>query len=100
MFAVIKTGGKQYKVAKDDIFSVEKIDGEVGSDVVFDEVLMVDDKIGAPRLKGAKVTAEVINQTRDDKIIIFKKNRRKGYRRKQGHRQYITVVKIKDIVAA
>lgn len=97
MFAVIKTGGKQYKVAKDDVILIEKIDGEVGSTVTFDHVLAVGEKIGTPTVTGAKVSAKVVKQTRDDTIIVFKKKRRQNYRRKNGHRQYISIVKITDI---
>lgn len=102
MFAVIKSGGKQYKVAKDSIFRVEKLEGDSGSEIIFDEVLMLGngDKeaiIGSPLVKGAKVTAEIINQAREDKIIVFKKKRRQHYRRTQGHRQYMTHLKVKDI---
>ena len=97
MFAIFKTGGKQYKVQKDDVLAVEKLDAE--KEVVFDEVLMAGDKVGAPVVAGAKVKAEVLSQTRGDKVIVFKKKRRHNYRRKQGHRQYLTVIKITDIVA-
>ena len=101
MFAVIKTGGKQYKVAKDDVIEVEKIDLEAGKAVEFGEVLMLSDggkvEVGAPFLVGAKVSAEVVKQTRGDKIIVFKKKRRKNYRRKKGHRQDLTVLKITAI---
>lgn len=100
MYAVIKTGGKQYKVTNNDIIKVEKLPALAGSEVEFDEVLMIDDKIGTPLIKGAKVVAEVLEQKRADKILVFKKKRRKGYRRTQGHRQYQTVIKIKNIVAA
>ena len=103
MFAVIKTGGKQYKVAKDDIIIVEKLDAETGKKVSFDEVLMcgseADVKIGEPTVKGAKVSGEVIEQRKGDKVIIFKKKRRQTYRRKKGHRQNETVVKITAIKA-
>ena len=101
MFAVIKTGGKQYKVAKDDVIEVEKIDLEAGKAVELGEVLMLSDggtvEVGAPFLAGAKVSAEVVEQTRGDKIIVFKKKRRKNYRRKAGHRQDLTVLKITGI---
>ena len=97
MFAIFKTGGKQYKVQKDDILTVEKLDAE--KEVVFDEVLMAGDKVGAPVVSGAKVKAEVLSQVRGEKVIVFKKKRRHNYRRKQGHRQYLTVIKITDIVA-
>ena len=97
MFAVIKTGGKQYKVAKDDTIVVEKLNAEIGSTLTFDNVLALDEKIGTPTIAGAKVSAKVIKQTRDDTVIVFKKKRRQGYRRKNGHRQYISIVKITDI---
>ena len=104
MYAVIKTGGKQYRVAKDDYLRIEKLEAEVGSTIEFDQVLLVcgdgaEPKVGAPLLDGAKVTAEVVEQTRGPKIVIFKKRRRKNFRRRTGHRQYLTVVKIADIAA-
>ena len=97
MFAVIKTGGKQYRVSKDDVIAIEKLDGDAGATIVFDEVLMLDDQVGAPRVEGAQVTAEVVRQFRDEKKIIFKKRRRKHYRRRNGHRQHLTLVKITDM---
>lgn len=104
MYAVVKTGGKQYKVQKDDVIRVEKLDAEAGKSVTLDEVLMVNDgkksTIGAPLVSGAKVTAEVLEQTRGEKVIVFKKKRRQNYRRKKGHRQDLTVLRIKDIKAA
>ena len=103
MFAVIKTGGKQYKVAKDDIIIVEKLDAEAGKKVSFDDVLLAgkagDIKVGEPLLKGAKVEAEVLEQRKAAKVIVFKKKRRQTYRRKRGHRQNETVVKITSIKA-
>ncbi len=104
MFAIIRTGGKQYKVSKDDQITVEKIDAEAGKKIEIEDVLMVSDgkktTIGTPAVKGAKVVAEIVEQTRGDKIIVFKKKRRQNYRRKKGHRQNLTVLKIKDIKAA
>ena len=100
MFAVIKTGGKQYKVAKDDLIVVEKLPGEAGSTITLDQVLMVGEKIGAPVVAGAAVSATVVEQTRGDKIIVFKKKRRQTYRRKNGHRQDLTVLRITDIAGA
>ncbi len=97
MFAVIKTGGKQYRVTKDDVIAIEKLDGDTGATIVFDEVLMLGDEVGAPRVVNAQVTAEVVRQLRDDKKIIFKKRRRKHYRRRNGHRQHLTLVKITDM---
>lgn len=103
MFAVIKTGGKQYKVAKDDVITVERLTAEAGDAVELADVLMVggDDglTVGAPTVSGASVKAEVVKQTRGDKIIVFKKKRRQNYRRKKGHRQDLTVLKVTDIVA-
>ena len=102
MYAVIKTGGKQYRVAPDDVLSVEKITGETGDIVQFNEVLLVasdkDVSLGAPLVSGASVAAEVVEQGRARKIIVFKKKRRKGYRRTQGHRQHLTKVKITEIL--
>lgn len=104
MFAVIKTGGKQYKVAENDVILVEKIEAEAGSEVTFDQVLMVGQdanlKVGAPIVKGASVVAKVLDQAQADKVLIFKKNRRHNYRRKRGHRQKLTVVRITGIKAA
>jgi large subunit ribosomal protein L21 len=97
MYAVIKTGGKQYRVTKDDIIEVEKLDAAIGASVSLDEVLLVGSKIGAPTVAGASVKATVLNQKKDDKIIVFKKKRRQNYRRKNGHRQNLTVLKITDI---
>ena len=99
MFAVIRTGGKQYKVASGDVLSVEKLEGAQGDKVEISEVLMAGSKIGAPLLAGAKVLAEIVKQFRDDKVIIFKKRRRHNYRRKKGHRQYLTEIKITEIKA-
>ena len=97
MFAIFKTGGKQYKVQKGEVLSVEKLDAD--KEIVFEEVLMAGDKVGTPLVAGAKVKAEVVDQIRGDKVIVFKKKRRQNYRRKQGHRQYLTVIKITDIIA-
>jgi large subunit ribosomal protein L21 len=100
MFAVIRTGGKQYKVAKDDVITVEKLAGDPGATVTFDSVLMAGEggnaKIGPA---GAAVTAEVVEQIRSDKVIIFKKKRRHNYRRKNGHRQSLTVLRVTGIKA-
>lgn len=104
MFAVVKTGGKQYKVSANDVIKVEKLDGEEGKTVTLDNVLIVSDgkktTVGEPMVKGAKVTAEVLEQARTPKILVFKKKRRHMYRRKNGHRQHVTVLRIKDIKAA
>ncbi len=103
MFAVIKTGGKQYKVAADDVIVVEKLAGEAGEKAVFGDVLMIGDgekvTMGAPMLAGAQVVGEIVEQGRADKITIIKKKPRNTYRRKQGHRQPQTVVKITSILA-
>ena len=104
MYAVIQTGGKQYKVAKDQVVTIERLTAEAGATIEFTEVLAVGEgagaKFGAPHVAGAKVVATVVEQTRGDKVIVFKKRRRKSSRRKNGHRQDLTVVKITDIVAA
>src|SRR3954469_14394565 len=105
MYAVIKTGGKQYKVASGDVILVEKLNvGEAGASVTLAEVLMIGDganiTVGAPTVKGASVAAEVVDQVKADKVIIFKKNRRHNYRRKRGHRQKLTALKITGINAA
>ena len=101
MYAVIKTGGKQYKVSKDDIISVEKLSEDSGKKVKLNEVLVISDKgkpiIGNPLIKGASVEAEILEQTRSKKITVFKKKRRQNYRRKQGHKQLITNLKILSI---
>lgn len=100
MYAVIKTGGKQYRVAADEVLTIEKVTGDAGAKVEFTEVLMVGTKIGAPLVSGAKVVAEVVEQGRAPKVIAFKKRRRKNSRRKRGHRQEVTTVRIKEIVGA
>jgi large subunit ribosomal protein L21 len=103
MYAVIKTGGKQYRVAADDVLTVEKLAGEPGAKIEFGEVLMLggdSPKIGAPLVSGALVKAEVVEQTRGPKVIAFKKRRRKNSRRKRGHRQDLTTVKITEIIGA
>ena len=103
MFAVVKTGGKQYKVAEGDIIQVEKLPAEAGKKVELGEVLMLCDggkvTTGSPPVAGAKITAEVVAQNRSGKLIVFKKKRRQNYRRKKHHRQDFTVLKITDIKA-
>ena len=103
MFAVIRTGGKQYKVAKDDLITVEKLDGEPGAAIELGDVLMVGNgaeiTAGTPLVAGASVSAELVAQRRADKIIVFKKKRRHNYRRKNGHRQHQTVLRITEIRA-
>lgn len=104
MFAIIRTGGKQYKVAPDTYLQVEKLDAEVGAKINISEVLMICDgdkiSVGAPVVAGAIVTAEILEQGRGEKVIIFKKRRRQNYRRKNGHRQQLTTIKITEIKAA
>ena len=103
MYAVIKTGGKQYRVAADDVITIEKIAGDAGSKVEFAEVLMIGGdnlKFGSPLVSGAKVLAELVEHTRGPKVISFKKRRRKNSRRKRGHRQDLCKVRIKSIVGA
>ena len=99
MFAVIRTGGKQYKVAKGDVLDIERLPGDAGAKITFGEVLMTGAKVGAPTVQGASVTGEIVAQTRTPKIVAFKKKRRKNTHRKRGHRQHLTRVKITDIVA-
>jgi large subunit ribosomal protein L21 len=103
MFAVIRTGGKQYKVAKDDLIVVEKLAGEPGATIELGEVLMLGDgatvSAGTPLVSGATVSATLVEQRRADKIIVFKKKRRHNYRRKNGHRQYQSVLRIDEIHA-
>ena len=102
MYAVIRTGGKQYRVAPEDVIEVEKVPGAAGDIIQFSDVLMLGGdgapEIGTPMVDGASVAAEVIDQTRAPKIIVFKKKRRKNYRRKRGHRQELTAVRITEIL--
>jgi large subunit ribosomal protein L21 len=101
MYAVIQTGGKQYRVANGDVITVEKLDGEAGSTLAIEPVLMVNDgkntQVGTPIVEGAAVTAEVVEQTRGKKIVVFKKKRRQGYQRTRGHRQELTVLRVVDV---
>ena len=101
MYAVIKTGGKQYVVNEGDTLKVEKLDGDVGANITLDTVLAVGDgkdlKLGSPTVDGALVKAEIIAQAKAKKIIVFKKKRRKGYTKKQGHRQFFTELKVQEI---
>jgi len=102
MYAVIRTGGKQYKVASGDVIAVEKLIGDAGGTITFSEVLMLGGekpKSGAPLISGASVTAEIVEQGRHDKVVAFKKKRRKNTHRKRGHRQHFTKVKITEIHA-
>jgi large subunit ribosomal protein L21 len=100
MFAVIKTGGKQYRVEAGDVIVVEKLPVAENGAVTFDEVLMVGDKVGTPTVAGASVAGELMKQAREKKIIVFKKKRRQNYRRKHGHRQQVSVVRITNIAVA
>jgi large subunit ribosomal protein L21 len=97
-FAVIKTGGKQYKVAANDVLKIEKLDAEAGTIVTFDQVLMVDGEVGAPLVEGALVAAELLETKKQKTVIIFKKNRRHNYRRRNGHRQLLSTVRITEIL--
>ena len=101
MYAVIKTGGKQYRVAMGDEVKVEQLDGEVGDAVTFEQVLLTSDgekvEVGRPFLENSKVIGRITRQGKDKKVIVFKYKRRKGYRRKKGHRQQFTLVRIEDI---
>lgn len=102
MYAVVKTGGKQYRVSKDDILKVERLPGEAGEVITLDDVLMVgegkDVTLGEPKVAGAAVAAEILEQGRGPKITIFKKRRRQNYRRKKGHRQLLTVLRVTEIL--
>lgn len=102
MYAIVQTGGKQYRVSEGDKIAVEKLEGAVGGKTVLKEVLAVggtgDFKVGTPFLAGAQVEAEILEQGRDKKIVVLKKKRRKGYRKKQGHRQAFTLLTIKKII--
>jgi len=104
MFAVIKTGGKQYRVTPNQLLLIEKSEGAAGDAIEFSDVLMLSDgkdiKVGAPIVSGATVKGTIVEQTRGDKVIVFKKKRRHNYRRKNGHRQYLTAVRITDIMAS
>ena len=102
MLAVLKTGGKQYKVAKNDVIEIERLPGEAGQQVVFDQVLMLGDgasaAAGTPLIAGASVAGTLLEQSQADKVTIFKKRRRHNYRRKRGHRQQLSVVRIDEIL--
>jgi len=101
MYAVIQTGGKQYKIAEGEILKVEKLEGGAGDKLTLDQVLMIKDesgtRIGTPTVKDAKITVEVIEQGREKKITVYKYKKRKNYRRKQGHRQAFTKIKVEKI---
>ena len=101
MYAVIRTGGKQYKVAQGDEIKLEKLPGQIGDQVVFDQVLLTSDgenvKLGKPTLEKARVVGKITGQGRNRKVVIFKFKRRKGYQKRRGHRQYFTQVRIEGI---
>lgn len=97
-FAVIKTGGKQYKVAANDVIKIEKLEAAAGDIVTFDQVLMVGDTIGAPLVEGALVAAELVETKKQKTVIVFKKRRRHNSRRRNGHRQLLTTVRITEIL--
>lgn len=101
MLAVIKTGGKQYNVSANTIFDIEKFEGEIGTFIEFTDVLAIinegESTLGTPFVAGAKVKAEILRQFRDDKILVFKKRRRQNSRRRHGHRQYLTKIRISEI---
>ena len=101
MFAIVKTGGKQYTVKVGDVLKVEKLDAETGATLELDEVLAFakdgEVVVGTPKVEGAKVEVEVVEHGRDKKILVFKKKRRKDYKKRYGHRQYYTKIRVKDI---
>ena len=104
MYAIVEIAGQQFKVAKDQKVYVHRLPGEEGSKVTFDNVLLVEDKgnvtIGAPAIEGAAVTAKILGHLKGDKVIVFKKKRRKGYKKKNGHRQYLSEIQIEGISAS
>ena len=104
MYAIVEIAGQQFKVAKDQKVYVHRLQGEEGSKVTFDNVLLTEDKgsvtIGAPAIKGVEVSATILGHLKGDKVIVFKKKRRKGYKKKNGHRQYLTEIQIESIGAA
>ena len=104
MYAIVEIAGQQFKVAKDQKVYVHRLQGEEGSKVTFDNVLLLDDNgsvtIGAPAIEGASVTAQILGHLKGDKVIVFKKKRRKGYQKKNGHRQYLSEIQIESIAAS
>ncbi|WP_299062515.1 50S ribosomal protein L21 [uncultured Polaribacter sp.] len=104
MYAIVEMAGQQFKVAKDQKVYVHRLQGEVGSKVTFDNVLLLDEKgnvtIGAPAIEGASVTAQILSHLKGDKVIVFKKKRRKGYIKKNGHRQFLSEIQIESIAAS
>ena len=103
MYAVVEIGGKQFKVEKDQYLYAPRLEAEIGASVHFDRVLLIDKdgkvEVGTPVIKGAKISCKVLEQVKDDKVIVFKKKRRKGYAKKNGHRQQFTKVQIEEISA-
>jgi len=102
MYAIVEIAGQQIKVEKDRKVYVHRLDAEEGASVDFNKVLLVDNdgevKVGAPEVEGAKVTAKVLKHLKGEKVIVFKKKRRKGYKKKNGHRQYLTQIQVEEIV--
>jgi large subunit ribosomal protein L21 len=103
MYAIVEIAGQQFKVQKDSKVYVHRLEGEEGAKVEFDKVLLLDDngkvQVGTPAVQGAKVSAKILSHLKGDKVIVFKKKRRKGYQKKNGHRQFLTQIQIEDIVA-
>ena len=103
MYAIVEIAGQQFKVAKDQKVYVHRLQGEAGSKITFDNVLLLDNEgsvvIGAPAIEGASVTAQILSHLKGDKVIVFKKKRRKGYQKKNGHRQYLSEIQIESIAA-
>ncbi|MBN2747217.1 MAG: 50S ribosomal protein L21 [Bacteroidales bacterium] len=103
MYAIVEIAGQQFKVEKDQSIFVHRLEGEEGSNVEFEKVLLIEDgskiNVGTPVVEGAKVSAKILNHLKGDKVIVFKKKRRKGYRKKNGHRQYMTKIQIENIQA-
>ena len=103
MYAIVEIAGQQFKVEKNQEIFVHRLDGEEGASLDFDKVLLVEDgkkiKVGTPVVEGAKVSAKILSHLKGDKVIVFKKKRRKGYKKKNGHRQYLTKISIENITA-
>jgi large subunit ribosomal protein L21 len=102
MYAIVEIAGQQFKIEKEQKLYVHRLKAEEGSQITFDRVMLVDNdgkvKVGAPTVKGATITATVLNHLKGDKVLVFKKKRRKGYQKMNGHRQYLTSIKIDDII--
>jgi large subunit ribosomal protein L21 len=103
MYAIVEIAGQQFKVEKDQQIFVHRLEGEEGANLEFDKVLLIEDgknvKVGTPVVEGAKVSAKILSHLKGDKVIVFKKKRRKGYKKKNGHRQYLTKISIENITA-